>query len=131
MSLRPSLAIAAFAAAALLPLAAHAAGASNQNCFLSRDWESWTAPGSADFIVLRVNLHDYYRIDLTPGTHVRKDPDRFLVNRLRGSNWICGPLDLDLELADHQSGFRQPLIARSLRKLTPQEVAAIPPKERP
>jgi hypothetical protein len=131
MSLRPSLAIAAFAAAAVIPLAAWAdSGANNKDCFLSRNWESWTAPGESDFIVLRVNLNDYYRIDLTPGTHVRKDPDRFLVNRLRGSNWICGPLDLDLEVADH-SGFRQPVIARAMRKLTPAEVAAIPKKDRP
>jgi hypothetical protein len=69
-------------------------------------------------------------VDLTPGSHVRKYPDYFLINRLRGSNWICGPLDLDLSVSDHQ-GFRQPLIARSLRKLTPAEVAAIPRKDLP
>jgi hypothetical protein len=132
--LRPSLilsAVAALAAAAMASSAAQAAaGSGHDNCFLSHDWESWTAPGGGDYILLRVNLHDYYRIDFTPGSHVRKDPDRFLVNRVRGSNWICGPLDLDLTLQDH-SGFQEPLIARSLRKLTPQEVAALPKKDRP
>ena len=54
----------------------------------------------------------------------------FLVSQVRGSNWICGPLDLDLQLSDH-NGFRQGLIARSLRKLTPAEVAAIPRKDLP
>jgi hypothetical protein len=52
------------------------------------------------------------------------------VSRIRGSNWICSPLDLDLTLSDHL-GFREPLIARSLRKLTPEEVAAIPRKDLP
>jgi hypothetical protein len=33
-------------------------------------------------------------------------------------------------VSDHQ-GFRQPMIARSLRKLTPAEVAAIPRKDLP
>jgi hypothetical protein len=130
MSLRPSLALAAFAAAALLPLAAQASAGDTKQCFRGRDWENWTAPGDGDVILLRVNLHDIYRIELSPGSHVRKDADRFLISKERGSDWICGPLDLDLQLSDH-SGFREPLIARSLRKLTPEEVAAIPPRERP
>jgi hypothetical protein len=69
-------------------------------------------------------------VDLTPGTHARKYGDRFLINQVRGSNWICSPLDLDLTLSDRQ-GFREPLIARSLRKLTPAEIAAIPRKDLP
>jgi hypothetical protein len=69
-------------------------------------------------------------VDLTKGTHVRRDADRFLINRVRGSNWICSPLDLDLTLSDHH-GFQEPLIARALRKLTPEEVAAIPKKDLP
>jgi hypothetical protein len=131
MSLRPSLILAAAAAAALTASAANAATTNDhQNCFLGRDWESWTAPGDGDAIIIRVHLNDYYKIELTKGSHVRKDPDRFLVNQQRGSSWICSPLDLDLQIADH-SGFRQPLIARSLRKLTPQEVAALPKKDKP
>jgi hypothetical protein len=63
----------------------------------------------------------------SPGLH---NGDRFLVNRVRGSDWICSPLDLDLTLADH-NGYREPLISRSLRKLTPAEVAAIPRKDLP
>ncbi len=100
------------------------------NCFLGNSWEGWSAPGNGDALYLRVNMHDIYRVDLVPGTHVRKDPGRFLVNRVRGPDWICSPLDLDLTLSDHH-GFQQPLIARSLRKLTPEEVAAIPRKDLP
>jgi hypothetical protein len=100
------------------------------SCFLSNGWDGWSAPRDGDVLYLRVNMHDIYRVDLTPGTHVRKDPDRFLVNRVRGSSWICSPLDLDLTLSDHH-GFQEPLIARSLRKLTPAEVAAIPRKDLP
>jgi hypothetical protein len=123
------------AAVAIAGLAATAAQAApttgaSRDCFLGRDWESWTTTGDGDALLIRVNLHDIYRVELTPGSHVRKDPDRFLINKERGSNWICSPLDLDLQLSDH-SGFRQPLIARSIRKLTPQEIAAIPKKERP
>jgi hypothetical protein len=99
-------------------------------CFASNTWEGWSAPGDGDALYLRVRMHDIYRVELTPGTRVRKDGFNFLVNRVRGSNWICSPLDLDLTLSD-QHGFREPLIVRSLRKLTPAEVAAIPRKDRP
>ena len=131
MALRLNLWLATIGAAAL---AASAGAAENpkskESCFLSNSWDGWTAPGDGDFLYLRVKPNDIYRVDLTPGTHARKDPDRFLVNQVRGSNWICSPLDLDLTLSD-QTGFREPLIARSLRKLTPAEVAAIPRKDLP
>jgi hypothetical protein len=61
---------------------------------------------------------------------VRKDADRFLINRVRGSSWICSPIDLDLTLSDH-NGFKEPIFVKGLRKLTPAEVAAIPAKEKP
>jgi hypothetical protein len=101
-----------------------------RDCFASHLWDGWSAPGDGDALYLRVRMHDVYRAELTPGTHVRKYADNFLVNRIRGSNWICSALDLDLTLNDHQ-GFQAPLIVRSLRKLTPEEIAAIPRKDLP
>jgi hypothetical protein len=122
----------ALVAAMLAATGANAAAAppSGRDCFRSGDWDGWSAPGDGDVLYLRVNRHDVYRVDLTPGSHVRKDPDRFLINQVRGSNWICSPLDLDLSVSDHQ-GFRVGLIARSIRKLAPAEVAAIPRKDLP
>jgi len=103
---------------------------SGHDCFRTNSWDGWSAPGAGDVLYLRVDRHDVFRVDLSPGTHVRKEPGRFLVNRVRGSNWICSPLDLDLTLSDH-SRFQEALIARSLRKLTPAEIAAIPRKDLP
>ena len=122
--------------AALLCAGAAAAAAAptapaGRPCFLSRDWEGWSAPGDGDALLLRINSRDVYRVELIPGSHARKDGDTFLVNRVRGSNWICSHLDLDLTLNDHSGIMRQPLIAKSLRKLTPQEIAAIPRKDLP
>jgi hypothetical protein len=133
MSLRTKTPLAAAVATALvLPLAAHAAGKaqSGGGCFLSRDWDGWSAAGRGDALYLRVRQHEIWRVDLTPGTRAHKAPDDFLVNRVRGSGWICGPLDLDLAVSDYQ-GFRRPLLAEGLRKLTPAEVAAIPKKDLP
>ena len=123
---------AALIAAMLAATGANAAAASQsaKDCFRSNDWEGWSAPGDGDVLYLRIKMHDVYRIDLVPGSHVRKDPGYFLVNRVRGSNWICSPLDLDLTVSDQQ-GFREPLFPRSIRKLAPAEIAAIPRKDLP
>jgi hypothetical protein len=123
------------AAVAAILLAATGADAAvnpapNRSCFASNTWTGWSAPGEGDVLYLKVGLNDVYQVDLTRGSHVRKDGSNFIVNQIRGSNWICSALDLDLTLSDHQ-GFRQPLIARSLRKLTPAEIAAIPRKDLP
>ena len=127
----PSVLAVALLAATSATAAVGAAGPTpERSCFLSNTWDGWSAPGDGDILYLRVHMHDIYRVELTPGTRVHKSGDRFLVSRIRGSNWICSPLDLDLTLSDHL-GFREPLIARSLRKLTPAEVAAIPRKDLP
>lgn len=103
----------------------------HQNCFpAGAAWQSWSVGGNGDILYLRVYINDIYRVDLTPGSRVYKSPGYFLVNQVRGSNWICRAIDLDLTLASDY-GFRRPLIAVAMRKLTPAEVAAIPRKELP
>lgn len=103
----------------------------HENCFPSGgSWTGWSAPGNGDRLYLRVDINDIYRVDLTPGSHVYKTPGYFLVNRVRGSGWICSAIDLDLTLSSDY-GFREPLIAVSMRKLTPAEAAAIPRKDLP
>jgi hypothetical protein len=132
MLMRSTLIIAAAASAAIAigAGAAEAKSSAGGECFLSNDWKGWTITAGGDALLLRINLHDIYRVDLTPGSHARRNPGEFLVNRVRGSSWICSSLDLDLTISD-DLGFRRPLIATGLRKLTPQEVAAIPRKELP
>jgi len=132
MTLRSNLWPALLGALALAAPAARAADnpSAHRDCFLSNDWHGWSAPGDGDVIYLRVRINDIWRAELTPGIHVRKYPDEFLVNRVRGSSYICSPLDLDLTLSDRH-GMRRGLIVRSLRKLTPQEIAAIPKKDLP
>jgi hypothetical protein len=122
-------------AALALSFAATAAQATSpqprQNCFPAGSaWQNWSAAKNGDVLYLRVHINDIYRVDLTPGSRVYKSPGYFLVNKVRGSDWICSALDLDLTLASDY-GFRKPLIAVSMRKLTPAEVAAIPRKDLP
>jgi hypothetical protein len=100
------------------------------SCFFTSSWRGWSSP-SPDVLLLRVNMRDVYRVQLVGGgSSSLNHAGYFLVNQVRGPNTICSALDLDLAVADHH-GFYQPLIARSLTKLTPAEVAAIPKKYRP
>ncbi len=98
-------------------------------CFFITQWNGWKSP-SPNVLYLGVNLHDVYKVDLSAGSSQLQWPDVHLVSRVRGSDSICTALDLQLEVAD-TTGFREPLIAAKLTKLTPDEVAAIPKKYRP
>ena len=124
------------AAAASLGLAgvAHAATApadatnATRNCFLSRDWQDWRG-ATPEKIYFRVNTHDVYEVDLSGGSNMVTDPSNHLISNQRGSNWICTPLDLDLKISDGH--IVEPLFVKSLTKLTPEQVALIPKKDRP
>lgn len=129
-----ALALGASAAPTFVAQAATTSPEPRSSCFASNQWQGWSAPaaGHGDLLLLRVGLHDIYRVDLTPGSHAYKYGGSFLINKMRGSNWICSHLDLDLAISETGGGYyRQPLIATSLRKLTPTEIAAIPKKDLP
>ena len=118
-------------AAALLSLGAGSAAAyqttgHSSPCFFTSQWQGWSSP-SPDVLYLRVNNHDIYRVGLSGGSSNLRSPGMHLVSTQRGSSSICTALDLDLKLSDGH-GYLEPLIARTLTKLTPEEVAAIPPK---
>jgi hypothetical protein len=122
-------------AAAALCLAGSAAYAdppahADQSCFLAADWSGWKSP-SPNVIYLRINVSTIYELDLSAGSSQLQEPDMHLVSELRGSDWICSPLDLQLEVADSHGAFREPLIVKSITRLTPDQVRAIPAKYRP
>jgi hypothetical protein len=53
-----------------------------------------------------------------------------LVSIQRGVDTVCGPLDLDLRVSDGW-GIAMPIMAKSITKLTPEQIAAIPKRDRP
>jgi hypothetical protein len=119
---------AAIAAVSTAPIAAQAAPA-RQNCFFSSQWRGWSSP-DPQTIYIRVGINDVYRLGLIGNKSRLKTGDRFLVNRMRGSNVVCSARDLDLMISDHQ-GFQTPLFPTTLTKLTPEEAKAIPRQYRP
>lgn len=97
-------------------------------CFFSRDWMGWRSPDK-NTIYIRVRVNEIYKIDLSYGSSLLTWPDSHLINEIRGSDSICSPIDLDLKVAE--DGIVEPLFIKSISKLTPEEVAAIPKKYLP
>jgi len=122
-----------FGLAAALTLAAGSVTAAStpaaHKCFFITEWYGWSSP-SPTVLYLRVNS-DIYRVDLSVGSDLLRSPGMHLISKLSDSSSICKPLDLDLEISDEMGAVREPLIAKTLTKLTPEEAAAIPPKYRP
>jgi hypothetical protein len=104
------------------------AAKAKSNCFFVRDWNNWHAPNK-DTIYLRVGVREFYKVELNYGSQMLTWPDAHLINEVRGTDSVCYPIDLDLKVAE--DGIVEPLFVKSIVKLTPEEVAAIPKKDLP
>ena len=130
---RRSIAMLLACAAATAPLAgANAAdthkGEGARSCFYSRDISSWSEVDSRT-VNLRVSLHDYYQLKLLTDC-----PDVNWTQAIglesRGRDWICSGADVTLIIPHPQSGPpRCP--ASEMRKLSREEVAALPARQKP
>jgi hypothetical protein len=125
---RTAIAAAALIGVSAAPISATAAGPANNSCFLTSQWHGSSAP-SDDTLLLRISSRDIFRVGVTRGADQLNAPGAYLVSKSRSSS-VCTALDLDLYIS-LSGGISTPLIATSLTKLTPAEVAAIPKKDQP
>jgi len=100
-----------------------------RQCFFLSDWRGWTAPDK-NTLYLKVRGRDVYRVDLAFGSNQLTWPGAHLVSVVRGPDSVCGPLDLDLRVGDGL-GMAIPIRAKTITKLTPDEIKAIPKKYQP
>lgn len=101
----------------------------NSPCFYITQWQGWRAPNDHT-LYLGVNYRDVYEVQLVGSSPLIQDPDARIVSVTSGPPDVCNPVDLQLSVSEPY-GLRAPLIAKSLVKLTPEQVNAIPPKYRP
>ena len=134
--------IAAIAVAALAGLAiaaepaphAHGVDANTnagKSCFRTSDIRSHKL--TEDSIYLRVGAKDVYRLETTgncKGGHFDTDP--LVIDPAPVNGMVCSPVDLTLKIGrSNDLSMPTGCIVRGMRKLTPQEVAALPAKLRP
>jgi hypothetical protein len=84
-----------------------------QACFYSSDIAGFSAPDDHTLFI-RTGVHNIWRIRISAAA---------------GMGSICTPLDLDI--STHANGMRMRCIVRSLTKLTPDQVAALPKRYLP
>lgn len=104
--------------------------ASDKACFFARDVWSF-APVGRDAVNIRVHANDVYQLTLLGDCpNVDWDNGVGLQNR-SGSGWICSSLDAEI-IAPQPGGIpAMHCPVRSIRKLSKEEAAALPPKQHP
>ncbi len=100
-----------------------------RQCFYLSDWRGWTAPDK-NTLYLKVRNREVYRVDLAWGSNQLTWPGNHLVSVVRGTDSVCSPMDLDLRVSDGM-GFAMPIRAKTITKLTPEQVKALPKKHQP
>lgn len=100
-----------------------------RQCFYLSDWRGWSAPDK-NTLYLKVRNREVYRVDLSWGSNQLTWPGNHLVSIVRGTDSVCSPMDLDLRVSDG-TGFAMPIRAKTITKLTPEQIEAIPKKDRP
>ena len=104
---------------------------SPEQCFRSHGRESFQPIDDHSFNV-RTNTNDIFRVETEGSCSELTTPFARLVNVVRGSDLVCGPLDWDLQVGSPgPGGFVESCRIKSQRRLTPAEIAAMPPSQRP
>jgi hypothetical protein len=82
-----------------------------------------------------VGGRDVYRIGMTGACLAGAfSTDPIVTRQPPGSAMICSPIDMDISIVRGGGGsgsFATPCIVGSIQRLTPAEVAALPPKLKP
>jgi len=100
---------------------------SARQCFYANSINGFTAVDDRT-VNLRVGVKDVYQLDLL-GPCPDIDWSHQIGIESRGSSWICS--GLDAMVITKSSIGPQRCAVRNIRKLTPQEVAALKPKQKP
>jgi hypothetical protein len=122
----------AAAAAASVPLAATTAGAQARQCFRANDWHGSAAGGPRDLYV-RVNINDVWHLALAQDCPGARYPGPVSIGDLVTgvSNEICSGVDLQITVKPRGGGNSAACIVKSIDKLTPDAVKALPKKAIP
>ena len=124
-----ALAAAALAAPALAREPAKPAGPSNQ-CFRMSQIDNHTK-GDDQTVYLSVRHRDVYRLGMSGNCLAgASSNDALVMAPTAGVDLICRPLDLDIKVHTNP-GMLSPCIIKDITKLTPEQVAALPPKIKP
>ena len=118
--------------AASVPIGASTAGAQTRQCFRANDWHGASAASPRD-LYIRVNINDIWHLALAQDCPGAQSPGPVsLTNVVSGpSNEICSGVDLQITVRPRGGSHSTACIVKSINKLTPDEVKALPKKAIP
>src|SRR5947207_11263797 len=97
-------------------------------CFYTRMAEGFAAPDEHT-LNIRVGVRDVYQFEMF-GPCLDMDWAQRVALVSRSGSWIC--TGMDAEVITHATGIgRQRCMVRHMRKLTPEEIAALPKRGKP
>jgi hypothetical protein len=102
--------------------------ASADQCFLSRDVNGFSAPDNHS-VYVRVGVSDIYRLSLMGDCGDLTFRQSIGLEGAPGGAWICSPLDATVIY--RSTGIPERCPVSTIHKLTPEEIAALPKKDRP
>jgi hypothetical protein len=102
-------------------------------CFRTHDITNHTV-GDDRTLYISVNNRDVYRLEMSGACLAgAMSSDPIVMREPPGTPYACRPIDLDISITKGglQTGIPTPCIVQSMTRLTPAEVAALPPRIRP
>jgi hypothetical protein len=129
-SVRLGLAALAFATSALAAAPASAQPpASRQQCLFVRNINGFSAPNDHTIYVRGSRNDDVWRLDLMTDCVGLSFKHAFGLESAGGDPWICQPIQAQVRIRD--IGLHQRCPVSAMHKLSPEEVAALPVRDRP
>jgi len=126
MRIAAAAATAAGALAVTTPVAGVAQPSGGESCFRLSHLDNSRMAESHRAMYIRVYGNHYYRMDFS-GICNTSGNEPLVLRPVTGNDLICRALDVNVSVR----GTHEGCIPTSLRRLTPGEVAAIPPADRP
>ena len=119
------------AAAASAPLAVSSASAQGRQCFRAQDWHGSAAAGPRD-IYINVGMRDVWHLAMADDCPGARFPGPLSIGDLvTGSNEICSAVDLQITVAPLGGSNHSACIVKSIDKLSPEAIKALPKKALP
>jgi hypothetical protein len=105
-----------------------AAAKAERTCFVRRDVNGFSAPNDKT-VYIRVGVRQVFRLDLMGSCPNLTFRQSLGLDDRPASPWICSPLEATIVY--RQNGIRQRCPVTAIHKLTSEEVAALPKRDRP
>ena len=120
------------ATAASAPFAASTAAAQNRQCFRASQWQGSSSGGPRD-LYIKVNVRDIWHLTLVQDCAGASYVGPVTIGDVVSgpSDEICTGVDLQITVKPQGGSHSTACIVKSINKLTPEEIKALPLKARP